>query len=82
MSASSTGLAQRHLAVVGLAREAGALALRYFHDRASRGTTMKGAPDFLTVADGAVETPAGKTDPARVHAVWTLFNHNDFVTLR
>jgi myo-inositol-1(or 4)-monophosphatase len=55
MSASDTGLAQRHLAVVGLAREAGALALRYFHDRASLGTTMKGAQDFLTVADGAVE---------------------------
>jgi hypothetical protein len=30
----------------------------------------------------AVEKPAGNTDPARIHAVWTLFNHNDFVTLR
>jgi hypothetical protein len=30
----------------------------------------------------AVEKAAGKADPARVHAVWTLFNHNDFVTLR
>jgi hypothetical protein len=30
----------------------------------------------------AVEKPAGKADPARIHAVWTLFNHNDFVTLR
>ncbi len=56
MSDHQTGLAQRHLAVSGLAREAGALALRYFHDRASLGTTMKGAQDFLTVADGAVET--------------------------
>lgn len=30
----------------------------------------------------AVEKPVGNADPARVHAVWTLFNHNDFVTLR
>jgi hypothetical protein len=30
----------------------------------------------------ASEKPAGNADPARVHAVWTLFNHNDFVTLR
>jgi hypothetical protein len=30
----------------------------------------------------AVEKPAGNADPARAHAVWTLFNHNDFVTLR
>jgi hypothetical protein len=30
----------------------------------------------------AVEKPAGNADPTRVHAVWTLFNHNDFVTLR
>ena len=30
----------------------------------------------------AVGQPAGSTDPARVHAVWALFNHNDFVTLR
>jgi len=30
----------------------------------------------------AIEKPAGDADPARVHAVWTLFNHNDFVTLR
>jgi hypothetical protein len=30
----------------------------------------------------AVEKPSGDTDPARLYAVWTLFNHNDFVTLR
>jgi mono/diheme cytochrome c family protein len=30
----------------------------------------------------AIEKPVGDADPARVHAVWTLFNHNDFVTLR
>lgn len=46
---------QRFLAVTGMARAAGALALRYFNDRASLKTTMKGAQDFLTVADGAVE---------------------------
>jgi myo-inositol-1(or 4)-monophosphatase len=55
MPGEDHGLAQRFLAISGLAREAGALALRYFHDRASLGTTMKGAQDFLTVADGAVE---------------------------
>jgi myo-inositol-1(or 4)-monophosphatase len=46
---------QRFLAVVGLAQAAGALALGYFENRAALGTTMKGAQDFLTVADGAVE---------------------------
>ena len=28
------------------------------------------------------QRPAGAVDPARVHAVWALLNHNDFVTLR
>jgi myo-inositol-1(or 4)-monophosphatase len=46
---------QRFLAVTGLAHAAGALAVRYFEDRAALKTTMKGAQDFLTVADGAVE---------------------------
>ncbi|MBM3481424.1 MAG: inositol monophosphatase [Alphaproteobacteria bacterium] len=39
----------------GLALEAGALALRHYEDHDSLGVTMKGAQDFLTVADGAVE---------------------------
>ena len=28
------------------------------------------------------EEGAGSLDPARVHLVWALLNHNDFVTLR
>ena len=37
--------------------EAGALALRHFRDRAKRSaSTMKGAQDWLTAADGEVET--------------------------
>ncbi len=52
---SDIEIEQRFLAVTGLAQAAGALALGYFHDRASLGTTMKGTQDFLTVADGAVE---------------------------
>ena len=55
MTGIDTGIAQRFLAMGGLALEAGALALRYFEDRSSLGVTMKGAQDFLTVADGAVE---------------------------
>ena len=52
---SDIEIEQRFLAVTGLAQAAGALALGYFNDRASLGTTMKGTQDFLTVADGAVE---------------------------
>jgi myo-inositol-1(or 4)-monophosphatase len=53
---SDIEIEQRFLAVTGLAQAAGALAVRYFEDRATLKTTMKGAQDFLTVADGAVET--------------------------
>jgi myo-inositol-1(or 4)-monophosphatase len=56
MTNPDTEIQQRFLAVTGLAQAAGALALSYFHDRAALKTTMKGAQDFLTVADGAVET--------------------------
>jgi len=52
---TDTEIAQRFLAMGGLALEAGALALRHYEDRDSLGVTMKGAQDFLTVADGAVE---------------------------
>ncbi|MFZ9446815.1 MAG: inositol monophosphatase family protein [Alphaproteobacteria bacterium] len=55
MAGTDTEIAQRFLAMGGLALEAGALALRYYEDRDSLGVTMKGAQDFLTVADGAVE---------------------------
>jgi myo-inositol-1(or 4)-monophosphatase len=55
MAGTDTEIAQRFLAMGGLALEAGALALRHYADRDSLGVTMKGAQDFLTVADGAVE---------------------------
>jgi myo-inositol-1(or 4)-monophosphatase len=55
MAGTDTEIAQRFLAMGGLALEAGALALRYYEDRDSLGVTMKGAQDFLTVAAGAVE---------------------------
>ena len=53
---ADTEIEQRFLAVTGLAQTAGALAVHYFNDRTALKTTMKGAQDFLTVADGAVET--------------------------
>jgi myo-inositol-1(or 4)-monophosphatase len=52
---SDADLAARHLAAIGLAREAGVIAMRFFDDRASLGVSMKGAQDWLTAADGAVE---------------------------
>lgn len=45
----------RHYAVLGLITEAGRMALDYFNTRDSLGITMKGAQDWLTVADGKVE---------------------------
>ena len=48
-------LALRRYAVQGLAAEAGHIAMDYFGKQESLGTTMKGAQDWLTVADGAVE---------------------------
>lgn len=45
----------RHYAVLGLVEEASVMALDYFNRRESLGVTMKGAQDWLTVADGAVE---------------------------
>lgn len=45
----------RYYAALGLAAEASHLALGYFTRRESLGTTMKGAQDWLTVADGKVE---------------------------
>ncbi len=45
----------RLLVAQSLAREAGVLALDYFRNREKLGTRMKGAQDFLTEADGAVE---------------------------
>src|SRR5215831_11610094 len=48
-------LAVRRHAVQGLVAEAGRLALDYFGRQDSLSVTMKGAQDWLTVADGAVE---------------------------
>jgi myo-inositol-1(or 4)-monophosphatase len=45
----------RRYAAQGLATEAGRIALGYFSRQESLGVTMKGAQDWLTVADGAVE---------------------------
>lgn len=45
----------RQYAVLGLVAEASVMALDYFNRRDSLGITMKGAQDWLTVADGAVE---------------------------
>jgi myo-inositol-1(or 4)-monophosphatase len=45
----------RYYAALGLAAEASHLAQSYFTRRDSLGVTMKGAQDWLTVADGAVE---------------------------
>lgn len=46
----------RYLVALGLAQEAGALALTFAGNRERMATRMKGAQDFLTEADGAVET--------------------------
>lgn len=45
----------RYYAVLGLVSEASRLALGYFNRSDRLGITMKGAQDWLTVADGAVE---------------------------
>ena len=45
----------RYLVALGLAHEAGALSMTYANDRERMATRMKGAQDFLTEADGAVE---------------------------
>ena len=42
----------RRYAVQGLVAEAGRMALDYFGKQESLGVTMKGAQDWLTVADG------------------------------
>lgn len=45
----------RYYAALGLAAEASHLAQSYFNRRESLGVTLKGAQDWLTVADGTVE---------------------------
>ena len=46
----------RYLVALGLAQEAGSLAMSYANNRERMATRMKGTQDFLTEADGAVET--------------------------
>jgi len=55
VSLENQEIVKRHLALQGLGLEASALAMRYFSDQGSLGTSMKGAQDWLTEADGAVE---------------------------
>lgn len=52
---SPSDLDLRQFAVLGLVHEASRVALDYFRKSDSLGITMKGAQDWLTVADGAVE---------------------------
>lgn len=56
MSLSDADLALRHLAGEAIAHELGDLAMGYFGNGAKLGVSMKGAQDWLTEADGAVET--------------------------
>ena len=46
----------RYLVALGLAHEAGTLAMSFANNRERMATRMKGTQDFLTEADGAVET--------------------------
>ena len=46
----------RRQAATGIALEAGALAMRYFNGDEQLSVSMKGAQDWLTAGDGAVET--------------------------
>ena len=56
MSGSATPeVTLRFLALQGLAAEAAALAMRYFENRDAMAISLKGAQDWLTEADGAVE---------------------------
>jgi myo-inositol-1(or 4)-monophosphatase len=48
-------IAARHLAIQGIGAEASALAMTYFANRDALAVSLKGAQDWLTEADGAVE---------------------------
>jgi myo-inositol-1(or 4)-monophosphatase len=52
---SQADISARSLAALGMAREAGELAMGYFLNRDRLAVSMKGAQDWLTAADGAVE---------------------------
>jgi myo-inositol-1(or 4)-monophosphatase len=53
---SENAVLLRYHTATALARAAGTLALGYYEDRDRLGTKMKGFQDFLTEADGAVES--------------------------
>lgn len=55
MPLSEAGRARRHEAAVSVAREAGALALAFFRDRATLAIESKGPHDLVSRADRAVE---------------------------
>lgn len=50
-----TDIALRYCAAESIARDLGRLAMSYFTDRTKLGISMKGAQDWLTIADGKVE---------------------------
>ena len=56
MTSRSMDLAPRLAFATALVREAGQLALGYFNDQSRLGVEMKGFQDYLTAADGAVES--------------------------
>jgi myo-inositol-1(or 4)-monophosphatase len=51
-----SGLSARFFAAEAMARQLGVLAMSYFTDEKSLGISMKGSQDWLTEADGRVET--------------------------
>ncbi|MSP67614.1 MAG: inositol monophosphatase [Alphaproteobacteria bacterium] len=53
---SAAALDARERAIVAVVREAGALAMVHFKRRDPASVSLKGAQDWLTVADGAVES--------------------------
>jgi myo-inositol-1(or 4)-monophosphatase len=55
MTLSKQELWQRYHAVAGMVREAGHLAMQYFGKTDALAISMKGAQDWLTIADGNVE---------------------------
>lgn len=52
---SDSEITRRRYAAIGFAHELGALAMDYYSNREKLAVSMKGAQDFLTAADGAVE---------------------------
>jgi myo-inositol-1(or 4)-monophosphatase len=55
MKLTQQQLLQRYHAISGIARDAGILALQYFGKTETLAVSMKGAQDWLTAGDGAVE---------------------------